>query len=677
MAGRGAQDGPARDFRGYGRHIPRVRWPGDASLVVNIVLNYESGAEYSLLDGDGRNDSWGEYSDQIPPDVRDMGTETHFEFGSRAGIWRLARLFDSYQVPVTIGACARGLERNPEVADWIAEAGHDVIGHGYRWAENSAMTREQERDDLRQGIEAIERLTGERPLGWYVRSFPSVRTRELIVEEGGFLYDSDASNDELPYFTDVGSAPFLVVPYSKVYNDNRYLISPTYSTPNDFFESLRAAVSYLCDEAAAGHGARMMTVGLHERWSGQASRATAIRDFVEYVQSRPDVRFMRRLDIARWWLAHHAEWAPPGPRSGGQAAEAARTAGNAGLLLRSARPDRPAGGFGNRVGLLSSALPGLDAAAVCAQAAGAGLSGVEWAASPGDDLLTSAAQAAELGRLAATHGLAVCGLSAQDPGAASGPAGDFERLLELAGAMGAPQLCVFAPPYAGGDVADELLQFADQLAELASLAAGAGVRLLVEMAPGTLAPGPDWFRRIAASVPPELVGAVYDPGSMVIEGSLAPSLAIAALGPYLQHAHVKDMVPRRAGATWGWAAARPGAGLVSWPDVLTALATAGYGGWLVIDQLSGPAGRAGPGRLPGDVAALRRLVTGAATGVPPGASAAPAAAPRGAASPAPDGSAVPAGPVAPAGSAGSAASPAPGGSPPPAGPTVPGPSNGR
>ncbi len=630
-----AHDGPARDFRGYGRHIPHVRWPGDASLVVNIVLNYESGAEYSLLDGDGRNDSWGEYSYQISPEVRDMGTETHFEFGSRAGIWRLARLFDAYQVPVTIGACARGLERNPDVADWIAEAGHDVIGHGYRWAENSEMTREQELQDLRQGIEAIERLTGERPLGWYVRSFPSVRTRELIVAEGGFLYDSDASNDELPYFVDVGTAPFLVVPYSKVYNDNRYLISPTYSTPNDFFESLRAAAGYLCDEAAAGHGARMMTVGLHERWSGQASRATAVRDFVEYVQSRPDVRVMRRLDIARWWLAHHAEWEPAGGRSGRQEVAAGRAAGNAAFLVRSVRGDPPADGFGSRVGLLSSALPGMDAAAVCAGAAGAGLTGVEWAAGhdEGNGLIASAAEAAEVRRLAARHGLAVCGLSAQDARAASGPAGDFERLLELARAMGAPQLSVLAPPYAGGDVADELRRFAGQLAERASLAAQAAVRLLVEVAPGTLAPGPEWFARIAANLPPEQAGAVYGPGRMLIEGHLAPRLAIAALGPYLQHVHVRDMLPLRAGPAWTWACARPGEGLVSWPDVLTALAAAGYRGWLVIDHLSGPAGRAGPARLAGDVAALRRLVAAAAAG--PAASAAGSAAPAVPEAPAP------------------------------------------
>jgi peptidoglycan/xylan/chitin deacetylase (PgdA/CDA1 family) len=311
--------GPVRDFRGYGRYIPQVRWPDGASLVVNIVLNYESGAEYSLLDGDGRNDSWGEYSYQICSRVRDLGTETHFEFGSRAGVWRLARLFDRLGAPVTIGACARGLERNPEVAEWITEAGHDVLGHGYRWAENSEMTLEEEREDLHRGVAVLTELTGEHPAGWYCRSFPSVRTRELIVAEGGFLYDSDASNDELPYFVDVparSGAPFLVVPYSKVYNDVRYLLSPTYATPHDFFEHLRLGVDYLCDEAAAGDGARMMTVGLHERWSGQASRASAVRDFVQYVQSRPDVKLMRRADIARWWLAHHTEWISTEPDRG-------------------------------------------------------------------------------------------------------------------------------------------------------------------------------------------------------------------------------------------------------------------------------------------------------------------------------------------------------------------------
>jgi len=313
--GHGAEDeahreraGPARDFVGYGRYPPPVRWPDGASLVVNIVINYEAGAEYSIYDGDGRNDTWGEYSYQVGPEVRDLGTEAHFEFGSRAGIWRLARLFDRYEVPVTIGACARALERNPQLAEWIGEAGHDLIGHGWRWVENSEMSEEEERDDLHRGIATIERLTGERPLGWYVRSFPSTRTRALLVEEGGFLYDSDSCNDELPWFADVGGAPFLVVPYSKVYNDVRYLLNPTYGTPRHFFELLRAGVDYLCEETARGETPKMMTIGIHERWTGQAGRTSALRDFLEYVLGRSDVRLMRRLDIARWWLENHESW---------------------------------------------------------------------------------------------------------------------------------------------------------------------------------------------------------------------------------------------------------------------------------------------------------------------------------------------------------------------------------
>ena len=350
----------------------------------------------------------------------------------------------------------------------------------------------------------------------------------------------------------------------------------------------------------------MMTVGLHERWSGQASRATAIRDFVEYAASRTDVRFMRRLDIARWWLAHHAEWdqAPvPSRARGAPAAPAAREPaaraesaepehGGEGRQrrIRSTRADSPAAGFGSRVGLLSSARPGLAAAALCAEAAAAGLDGIEWAAADSEGRRQAgSARAAELRRLADDHGLAVVGLSALGDQAVTGRAGEFERLLDLAQAMRAPQLRVSAPPYAGGDVGDELRRLADQLAELAGLAGRRDVRLLVGISPGTLIPGPEWFRRAARDLRPERLGAVYDPGGMVIEGRVAPRLAIAALGRYLQHVYLKDMVPRHADSAWDWVPALPGAGLVSWPGVLAALAAADYGGWLVIGQLSGQA----------------------------------------------------------------------------------------
>jgi peptidoglycan/xylan/chitin deacetylase (PgdA/CDA1 family) len=303
-----ARDTRPRDFVGYGQYPPQVRWPGDAKLVINIVVNYEEGAEYSIPDGDGKSDGWGEYAYEIPPPIRDLGSETHYEFGSRVGIWRLARIFDRYEIPVTIGVCAVALERNPEVAGWITERGHDVVGHGWRWLEYSQLTVDEERDHLRKAIESIERMTGERPLGWYLRSFPSEHTLELLVEEGGFLYDSDPCNDELPYFTEAGGQRLLILPYSKVYNDTRYLLNPTYGSPAQFFESLRMGVDYLCEEADQGAGARMMTVGLHPRWSGQANRAAAVRDFVAYASQKEGVTFMRRLDIARWWMDHHHAW---------------------------------------------------------------------------------------------------------------------------------------------------------------------------------------------------------------------------------------------------------------------------------------------------------------------------------------------------------------------------------
>lgn len=303
-----------RDFIGYGQYPPDVRWPQDAKLVINVVINYEEGAEYSLVDGDGRNDGWGEYDLEIDASVRDLGSETHYEFGSRVGIWRLARLFDRLQVPVTIGACAVALERNPAVADWIAARGHDVIGHGWRWLEYSQISVETEREHLRRAIVSIERMTGERPVGWYLRSFPSEHTLELLVEEGGFLYDSDPCNDELPYFVRAGGRDLLIVPYSKVYNDTRYLLSPTYGSPAQFAESVRLGIDYMCSETDAGAGARMMTIGLHARWSGQANRAAAVRDIVSYAAQREGVIFMRRVDIARWWLDHQDEWQQTGAR---------------------------------------------------------------------------------------------------------------------------------------------------------------------------------------------------------------------------------------------------------------------------------------------------------------------------------------------------------------------------
>ncbi|MFN2630023.1 MAG: polysaccharide deacetylase family protein [Gaiellaceae bacterium] len=293
-----------RDLVGYGRVPPRFRWPDDAQVVVNIVLVYEEGSEYSVLWGDDRNDGWGEYpAAGVQPPQRDPGTESHYEYGSRAGVWRLARICDEAEVPVTVSAAAVALELNPAVGEWMRGRGHDLLGHGWRWIELWTLSRDEEREHLRRAIETYERILGARPLGWNCRSWPSENTRALLVEEGGFIYDSDGSADDLPYYTRCGGRPFLVVPYSKTYNDSRFLVTPGFASPRDFLETLTMGLDELAREGA--ERPTMMTVAVHARWSGQAARASALRAFLEHARGTAGVVFMRRADIARWWLDNY------------------------------------------------------------------------------------------------------------------------------------------------------------------------------------------------------------------------------------------------------------------------------------------------------------------------------------------------------------------------------------
>ena len=244
---------------------------------------------------------------------------------------------------------------------------------------------------------------------------------------------------------------------------------------------------------------------------------------------------------------------------------------------------------------------------ICEAAIGSGLQGVEWATGVAQSLgpRDLPARGKRIAKITSDAGLAVCGLSAQDELALAGPIDGFEHLVELALATHATQLRVFAPPYAGGAAGDELDRLSDDLAERVSIATRNGLVLLVEMAPAPLVPGPEFLVRVARRLPCEAFGAVYDPGSMMMEGHLAPAFAVAVLGPYLHHVHVKDVVPRRVDGTWTWAHTPPGAGLVPWPEVLAALAGGDYRGWLVLDHLSG---RPGSARLRSDIRAFRALL---------------------------------------------------------------------
>jgi peptidoglycan/xylan/chitin deacetylase (PgdA/CDA1 family) len=270
--------------------------------VINLVLVYEEGSEYSVRWGDDRNDGWGEYADAgVQAPHRDPGTEGHYDYGSRAGVWRLARIYDAAQVPVTVSGSAVALELNPEVGEWMREHDHDLLGHGWRWVEAWHQTREEEREHLRRAIESYERTLGFRPAGWNCRSWPTENTRELLQEAGGFIYDSDVCADDLPYYDRSGAKPWLVVPYSKTYNDSRFLMSPGFASPRDFLDTMTMGLQQLVGEQRAS----MMTVAVHARWSGQAARAAALREFIAVAQRTPGVAFMRRADIARWWLERY------------------------------------------------------------------------------------------------------------------------------------------------------------------------------------------------------------------------------------------------------------------------------------------------------------------------------------------------------------------------------------
>jgi peptidoglycan/xylan/chitin deacetylase (PgdA/CDA1 family) len=288
----------ARDYVGYGPRPEPIEWPEGARIAVSIVVNYEEGAEYSLLDGDAFHEPTNEVPSPVPPQQRDLANESFFEYGSRAGVWRLMDILDEQQVPATFYCCALALERNPAVGPEIVRRGHEVCGHGYRWEESYRMSRDQEREALHKAVASITATTGVRPRGWYVRYGPSEHTRELVVEEGGFVYDSNAYNDDLPYYTEVLGRRWLVIPYSLEVNDTRFWRGGM-STPSDFYESMRNSFDRLYREGATHP--KMMSVGLHCRIAGRPARAVALEQFLSYAREHHGVWFARRIEIAEWW----------------------------------------------------------------------------------------------------------------------------------------------------------------------------------------------------------------------------------------------------------------------------------------------------------------------------------------------------------------------------------------
>ena len=293
-----------RDLAGYGATPLDPRWPGGARLALQIVVNYEEGSEYTVLDGDDRTEVGLAETPggRGPKGARDLAMESMYEYGARAGIWRLLRIFDQAGIPVTFFAAAVALERNPDVAAKLARRGDEAAGHGYRWSNHFEMTRDQEREAIKLAVESIESTTGSRPVGWYCREM-STSTRELVVEEGGFEYDSDCYNDDLPYWTRVLGRPHLVVPYTLVVNDARYIVGTGYGSPDDFFATARATLDRL--RADGDDAGRMMSIGTHPRISGNPARSDALARFIDYAQQFGDVAFLRRIDIARQFAGQY------------------------------------------------------------------------------------------------------------------------------------------------------------------------------------------------------------------------------------------------------------------------------------------------------------------------------------------------------------------------------------
>ena len=293
-----------RDMCGYGAHPPPANWPGGARTAVQFVVNYEEGGENCVLHGDAASEAF--LSEIVGAEPvqgqRHMNMESLYEYGSRAGFWRLHRLFAERQVPVTVFGVAMALERNPEAVAAMQQAGWEIETHGFRWIDYQHVDADTERDHLRKAVAIHERVTGERPLGWYLGRC-SPQTHRLVAEEGGFVYNADSYADDLPYWNLSFATPQLMVPYTLDVNDMRFATAQGFNSGKQFYRYLKDTFRMLHAE-----GGRMMSIGLHCRLAGRPGRAAAVAKFLDKLAGCDDVWITTRLEIARHWRATH----PPG-----------------------------------------------------------------------------------------------------------------------------------------------------------------------------------------------------------------------------------------------------------------------------------------------------------------------------------------------------------------------------
>jgi len=296
----------SRDLIGYGRTPPEANWPGGARIAVQFVINYEEGGENSVLNGDKGSEAF--LSEMVGAQShlgsRAMAMESLYEYGSRAGFWRLHRLFIERGLPVTVYGVARAMEMNPEAVEAMLKADWEIASHGYRWIDYQYVPEEIEREHIHKAIDLHTKLTGSRPLGWY-QGRTSPQTARLVVEEGGFVYDADSYADDLPYYDTrfglkPGGAAQLIVPYTLDANDMKFVALNGFADGEPFYRYLRDTFDQLYAE-----GGRMMSVGLHGRVAGKPARAKALARFLDHVMAHEDVWVARRIDIAGHWLKAH------------------------------------------------------------------------------------------------------------------------------------------------------------------------------------------------------------------------------------------------------------------------------------------------------------------------------------------------------------------------------------
>jgi peptidoglycan/xylan/chitin deacetylase (PgdA/CDA1 family) len=293
-----------RDLVGYGARGPRGKWPNGAQLAISICLNYEEGSERSHAMGDPDQESSTELGNYpFPAGKRDLAMESMYEYGSRVGVWRVFDVLKHAHVRATMYACAVAFEQNPDVAKRVVEDGHDVVAHGYRWEDVFRLSEEEERTRMRMAVESLTKSTGRHPSGWYCRYGPSVSTRKLVVEEGGFQFDCDAYNDDTPYYVDVNGAQHLVIPYTPDVNDFRFWSSPGIFQGEQFFQYASASFDTLYEEGVVKP--RMMSIGLHPRMIGRPGRINGLKNFIEYAQKHSGVWFATRSEIAMAWQEMH------------------------------------------------------------------------------------------------------------------------------------------------------------------------------------------------------------------------------------------------------------------------------------------------------------------------------------------------------------------------------------